>query len=64
MHQLTPRVKAGMDALDQQLSQQLAAYDSILFTDLYYLPGRQLTPASLGVITGNTNQDVTIVLEI
>lgn len=33
------------------------------FTDLYYLPGRQVEAPSPGVITGSTSEDVTIVLQ-
>jgi hypothetical protein len=32
-------------------------------SDAYYLPGRQLSRIGTGFITGNTNDDVTIVVE-
>jgi hypothetical protein len=58
---LAPAVIAGMDDLNAQLSASLGAIP-ITFTDLYYLPGRQLSAAPTGTLTGWTTDDVTIVL--
>jgi hypothetical protein len=58
---LAPAVIAGMDDLNSQLSSTLNALP-FTFSDLYYLPGRQLTPAPTGTLTGFTSDDVTIVL--
>jgi hypothetical protein len=60
--ELEPKVIAGMDTLNKELAKQLGAL-SFVFTDLYYLPGRQIGPASTGTLTGSTLQDVTIVLQ-
>lgn len=61
-NQLEPQVISGMNTLNAQLGAQLNAL-SFSFSDLYYLPGRQLSPAATGVTTGNTFSDVTIVLQ-
>ena len=58
---LAPAVIAGMTDLDGQLSSLLGALP-FTFRDLYYLPGRQLSPAGAGTLTGWTTDDVTIVL--
>jgi hypothetical protein len=58
---LRPAVIAGMDDLDSQLSTILGGIPTT-FTDLYYLPGRQLLPAGTGTLEGSTAEDVTIVL--
>jgi hypothetical protein len=58
---LAPAVIAGMDDLNSQLSSTLDVLP-FTFTGLYYLPGRQLTPAPTGTLTGMTTDDVTIVL--
>lgn len=59
---LEPQVISGMSTLNSQLASQLGGL-TFTFTDLYYLPGRQLSPAARGVSTGNTFSDVTIVLQ-
>lgn len=61
---LEPAVIAGMGSLDDALDTQLEALSGVSFSGLYYLPGRQLTPAATGVMTGNTLQDVTIVVQL
>lgn len=60
--ELEPQVISGMDTLNTQLGAQLDGL-TFSFSDLYYLPGRQLSPAATGVTTGNTFSDVTIVLQ-
>ncbi len=59
--ELAPAVIAGMNDLNAQLATALGAIP-ITFTDLYYLPGRQLAPAQTGTLSGWTTDDVTIVL--
>lgn len=59
---LRPQVISGMDTLNDQLGDQLGGL-TFTFADLYYLPGRQLSRPATGVLTGNTTDDVTIVLQ-
>ena len=61
---LEPQAIAGMSTLNDALETQLGALGGVRFEDLYYLPGRQLTRAPTGVITGTTLEDVTIVLDL
>lgn len=59
--ELEPQVIRGMDTLNSQLANQLNGI-SFSFSDLYYLPGRQLSRAITGILTGSTWADTTIVL--
>jgi hypothetical protein len=58
---LEPKVISGMSTLNSQLNDKLDAL-SFSFSDLYYLPGRQLNRAPRGTLSGTTWDDVTIVL--
>jgi hypothetical protein len=60
--QLRPKVEAGAETLNARLAEALAPTAGFAFSDLYFLPGRQLRPAPTGVLTGVTSDDVTIVL--
>ena len=60
---LRPAVISGMDTLNAELGKQLNLLSSFAFSDLYYLPGRQLSLPGTGVLTGWTWEDVTIVLQ-
>ncbi len=62
--ELRPAVISGMDTLNTELTNQLGDYSSLSFSDLYYLPGNQLSRAPTGVMTGFTASDVTIVVEL
>ena len=59
---LEPKVIAGMNTLNAQLSSRLAAFNGLGIDDIYYLPGRQLSPTE--TISGWTTSDVTIVLQL
>jgi len=62
-NQLAPKVQDGMSSLQTQLSQQLAIAALLNPTDVYLLPGTQLSPIELGpAFIGNTDDDVTIVI--
>lgn len=61
--QLAPEVEAGMSALQTQLNKELALTALLDPTDVYLLPGTQLTSVETGpAYQGNTNNDVTIVV--
>ena len=61
--QLGPQVSAGLGALQDQLNQQFALVDLLgPLNDVYFLPGNQTTPLGTGGISGNTNDDITIVV--
>ena len=60
--ELGPQVTAGVTALNTELANQLNAYSAFPFSDIYLLPGNQTTAPSTGVITGDTSDDVTIVV--
>jgi len=60
--ELGPQVTAGVTDLNTELANQLGAYSALSFSDVYLLPGNQATAPSTGVITGNTSDDVTIVV--
>lgn len=60
---LKPKVIAGMDTLNEKLAQKLGAFSGFAFKGLYYLPGRQLSRAAEGQLSGATTDDVTIVLQ-
>lgn len=62
--QLAPAVISGMDTLNNELEAQLDAYSSINFSDLYYLPGDQVSRPATGVHTGYTTSDVTLVVTL
>jgi len=62
--QLAPAVISGMDTLNEALTEQLNEYSDFHFSDLYYLPGNQVTRPETGVITGYTTSDVTIALAL
>lgn len=59
---LAPAVLSGMDTLNTELNDQLNALSGFTFTDLFYLPGDQVTRPPTGVLTGFTTDDVTIVV--
>jgi hypothetical protein len=59
---LEPAVINGMQTLNTELASTLSAFDGFGLNDLYYLPGRQLSPSS--AVAGSTFDDVTIVVEI
>lgn len=61
---LKPAVIAGMTEINNQLATQLNALSSVTIADLYYLPGRQLSAAPTGALSGWTLNDVTIVVQI
>lgn len=61
---LEPSVRDGADTLSTVLNEQLVDYEALKFSDLYYLPGRQLDYPSPSILTGSTYDDVTIVLEM
>lgn len=62
---VAPKVTAGLGTLVTELNQKLSSFDGALgaVTDVYYLPGRQQKSIATGVMTGNTGDDVTIVIE-
>lgn len=61
---LGPQVKDGLSSLQDQLDQQLTLLDLLgPVSDVYYLPGRQLEPLGTNAIVGNTNDDITIVIQ-
>jgi hypothetical protein len=61
---LRPAVIDGCTILTNVLNEKLREYEDIQFSALYYLPGRQLTWPPPSILTGNTLDDVTIVLEV
>jgi len=60
---LRPAVIAGANTLNAELGSALNLLSFLPFSELYYLPGRQLTPAPTGALNGWTYDDVTIVLQ-
>jgi hypothetical protein len=60
---LRPKVQAGASTLTTKLGAKLGAL-SFTVSDLYLLPGRQLSPRGTGVSSGNSNDDVTIVVQL
>ena len=61
---LRPAVINGMETMDAQLNERLDLLSALTVQDVYFLPGRQLTPAATGVTSGTTTDDVTIVIEL
>lgn len=62
--QLEPQVRDGLTTLVNQANATLTLLDLLgPLSDFFYLPGRQTTAVGTGFITGNTADDVTIVLE-
>ena len=61
---LRPAVISGANTLNSELATQLNAFSGFNFNSLYYLPGNQTGNAARGVISGNTTDDVTIVLQL
>jgi hypothetical protein len=60
---LAPQVQSGMNALQSQLNNELAFTSALNPTDVYLLPGTQLTSLGAGpALVGNTFNDVTIVV--
>ena len=59
---LRPKIIAGMDKLNTELNNNLSAWSSFTFKDLFYLPGNQTSRPPSGVLTGWTTSDTTIVL--
>jgi hypothetical protein len=61
---LEPQVRDGLTTLVNQVNAKISVLDALgSMSDVYYLPGKQLTRIGTGFITGNTNDDVTIVVE-
>lgn len=61
---LGPQVQSGLQTLVDQVNAKISVLDALgAVSDVYYLPGRQLSRIGTGFITGNTNDDVTIVVE-
>lgn len=62
---LGPHVSGGLGTLQDQLNTQLQGFDGLLgnVTDVYYLPDAQTAATGTGGVTGNTVNDVTIVIE-
>ncbi|WP_225732173.1 MULTISPECIES: hypothetical protein [unclassified Nocardia] len=61
--ELDPAVRDGMTALQDQLNAKLASFDALgAVQDVFYLPGKQLSPVGTATPSGNTNDDVTIVI--
>jgi hypothetical protein len=63
--ELEPQVRDGLGSLQDQINQQFQLLDGLLgtVTDVYYLPGRQPQNTGTGGLTGNTVDDVTIVIQ-
>ncbi len=59
---LKPKVISGMNQLNTEINNELSAWSSFTFKDLFYLPGNQTSRPPSGVITGFTTNDTTIVL--
>jgi hypothetical protein len=60
---LRPRVMAGLGELQSQVNARLAAFDGIgSVREVYLLPGNQVTIPGTGALTGDTNDDATIVV--
>jgi hypothetical protein len=60
---MAPQVANGLSVLENKLNSALAATSSLNPTDVYLLPGKQLTPLGTGpAFVGNTADDVTIVI--
>lgn len=61
---LRPKVQAGTATLEDQLNTQLAGLDALgEIKAVYLLPGRQLKPIGLNVMSCKTTDDVTIVIQ-
>jgi hypothetical protein len=61
---LYPRVEAGAAQLNAELATELGKFSGLALADCYYLPGRHTIPLAGGaVVTGHTDNDVTIVLQ-
>lgn len=65
MDRLRPRVMAGLGELESRVNASLAALDSVIGSvrvrEVYLLPGNQVTLPGTGALTGDTNDDATIV---
>jgi hypothetical protein len=61
MDELWPKVVAGVSTINTKLKENLSGLSG--FKDFYYLPGRQIAP-TVGVGTGTTWEDVTLVFEL
>ena len=62
MDKLAPKVKAGMQPLQDAINANLVAFDGAgPFTDVYYLPGAQVTPVT-DTLYSHTHTDITIVV--
>jgi len=59
---LRPAVENGVSSLNSELTGTLSGFDGFGLSDLYYLPGRQLSPTASA--SGLTTDDVTIVVEL
>ena len=61
---LRPQVKAGLTEFENLLNTQLQGFDSLgNVSDVYYLPGNQTSPLGTENLSGNTDDDVTIVIQ-
>lgn len=62
--ELGPQVRDGLGTLQQELNATLRSFDDLVrATDVYLLPGYQVSPIGTAGMTGNTIDDVTIVIE-
>ena len=61
---LEPTVISGMGNLNARLGDELEAFSSFNFEDLFYLPGNQTSRRSTGAWSGWTTSDVTIVVQL
>lgn len=60
---LEPKVVAGMETINDQLTEMLSDFDSHTFSDLYYLPGNQTLGALSGLDGFDMGGGVTVVTE-
>jgi hypothetical protein len=61
---LVPEMRSCATTLNSELVTQLNnAFGGAQYSDIYFLPGDQVSPPQTGVTTGRTIADVTIVLE-
>jgi len=61
---LDPQVAAGLSALQDKVNAQFQLLDLLgPLSDVYYLPGNQVTDVATGSAIGHTTDDITIVVE-
>ena len=62
--ELGPQVRDGLTTLQDELNAMLRSFDGLIrATDVYLLPGYQVTPLGTAGMVGNTTDDITIVIE-